>query len=72
MSMLRNILRVASHGRASRVEFLGQIAQRYAQYTRASGSRFGCMRAVETALGVPRVKEAKIRLWFGNRDFFPK
>ena len=70
MSTLRDMPRVASHGRTFRVEFLGQVAQRYVQYFRANGSRFGCMRAIETSLGVPRVKAARIRFWFGRRKGF--
>ena len=62
-----DMIRVASHGRASRAKFLGQAAQRYAQHFRASDSRFGCMQAIETALGVPRVKAARVRFRLGRR-----
>ena len=62
--------RVASYGRASRAEFLGQVAQRYAQYFRASDSRFGCMQAIETTLDVPRVKQLGFDLGSGEgKDF---
>ena len=70
VSVLHDMARVASHGRAFRVEFLGQVAQRYVQYFRASGSRFGCMRAIETALGAPRVKATRIRFRFGRKKDF--
>jgi len=69
--LLRDMQRVASLTSASRSEIMGQVAQRYVQYFRASGSRFGCMQAIESALGVPRVKAARIRFWFGRKKGFP-
>ena len=62
--LLRDLQRVASLTSASRSEITGQVAQRYVQYLRASGSRFGCMQAIESALGVPRVEAA--RFVFGS------
>ena len=50
---------------------MGRVAQSYIQYFRASGSRIGCMQAVETAVDVPRVKAAKIHL-FGRKNGFPR
>ena len=50
---------------------MSRVAQRYIKYFRASGSRFGCMQAIETALDVPRVKAARIRFWFGRKKGFP-
>ena len=69
--LLRDMQRVASLTSAFRSEIMGQVAQRYVQYFRASGSRFGCMQAIESALGVPRVKAARIRFWFGRKKGFP-
>lgn len=63
--------RVASQGSAFRLDNMGQVAQCYMQYFRTSSSRFGCMRAFETALDSPRVKEARIRFWFGGQKGFP-
>ena len=56
---------------ASRSDIMDHVAQQYVHYFRASGSRFGCMRAIETALDVPRVKAARIRFWFGRQKGFP-
>ena len=69
VSMLRDMPRVASHGRAFRVEFLDQVAQRYVQYSDASGSGFGCVRAIEATLGVPRVKQLGFVFGSGERFF---
>ena len=44
----------------------------YMQYFRASGSRAGCMQAIETALDVPRVKAARIRFSFERKRGFPR
>ena len=38
---------------------------------RASGSRTGCMQAIEKAQYVPRVKAARTRFWFGRKKGFP-
>ena len=70
--MLRDMPRVMSHISASRLEIMGRVAQRYIQYFRASGSRFECTQAIETALDVPRVKEARTRFWFGRKKGFPR
>ena len=64
--------RVVSHSYASRLEFMGRVAQSYTQYFRGSGSRSECMQAIETALDVPRVKAARIRFWFGREKGFPR
>ena len=64
--------RVVSHSSASRLEIIGPAAQSYTQYFRASGSRIGCMQAIETALDVPRVKAVRIRFWFGQKKGFPR
>ena len=69
---MRDMPRVISHSSASRLEIMGRVAQRYIQYFRAIGSRFGCMQAIETALDVPRVKAARIRFWFGRKKGFPR
>ena len=50
---------------------MGQVAQRYIHFFRASGSRFQFMQTIETALDVPRVKAARIRFWFGRQKGFP-
>ena len=44
-------------------------AQRYVQYFRASGNRFGCMQAIDIALGVPHVKAARIVLAGKRKEF---
>ena len=69
--LLRDMPRVVSHSSASRLEIMGRVEQGYIQYFRASGSRSGCMQAIETALDVPRVKAAKIRFWCGRKKGFP-
>ena len=51
--LLRDMSRAISHSSASRLEILGRVAQRYIQYLRASGSRFGCMQAIDAALESP-------------------
>ena len=45
---------------------LHEVAWIYLQYVQASGSRFGCIKAGETALNVPRVRVTRIRVWFGR------
>ena len=65
--LLRDMQRVASLYSASRSEIMGQVAQRYVQYLRASGIRFGCMRVIQYALSVLRVKAAIVRFWFGRK-----
>ena len=72
VSLLRDMPRVVSHSSASRFEIMGRVAQSYIQYFRASGSRIGCMQAIETVLDVPRVKATRIRFWFGRRKGFPR
>ena len=72
VSLLRDMPRVVSHSCASRLEFMGRVAQSYIQYFRAGGSRPECMQAIETALDVPRVKAARIRFWFGRKRGFPR
>ena len=64
--------RVVSHSSASRLEVMGRVAQSYMQYFRANGSRPECMQAIEAAIYVPRVKEARIRFWFGRKRGFPR
>ena len=49
-----------------------RIVTKYILYFRASGSRIGCMQAIETALDVPRVKAARIRFWFRRKKGFPR
>ena len=71
-SLLHDIPRVVSHSSTSRLEIMGRVAQSYIQYFRASGSRAGCMQAIETALNVRRVKAARIRFWFGRKKGFPR
>ena len=71
-SLLRDIPRVVSHSSASRLEFMGRVAQSYIHYFRASSSRPECMQAIETALDVPRVKAARIRFWFERKRGFPR
>ena len=72
VSLLRDMPRVVSHSRASRLDIMDRVAQSYIQYFRASGSRIGCMQVIETALDVPRVKAAWIRFWFGRKKGFPR
>ena len=72
VSLLRDMPRVVSHSSASRLEFMGRVAQSYIQYFRGSGSRPECMQAIETALDVPRVKAARIRFWFRRKRGFPR
>ena len=72
VSLLHDMPRVGSHSSAFRLEIMGRVAQSYVQYFRASGSHIGGMHAIETALDVPRVKEARIRFWFGRKKVFPR
>ena len=72
VSLLRDMPRVVSHSCASRLEFMGRVKQSSIQYFRAGGSRPECMQAIETALDVPCVKEARIRFWLGRRKGSPR
>ena len=71
MVLLRDMPHVASLTEAFRSKIVSYVAQQYIQYFRASGGRFECVQAIETALDVPRVKTTRIHFCFGQQKGFP-